>query len=43
MEGSNRRIGVGIIGLSAKGGWAANAHVRALEELTFMRKDQIAK
>jgi predicted dehydrogenase len=30
---SNKKIGVGIIGLSAKGGWAARAHVPALQEL----------
>ena len=31
-SGKNK-IGVGIIGLSAKGGWAANAHVPALKKL----------
>jgi predicted dehydrogenase len=30
---SNNKIGVGIIGLSARGGWAARAHVPALESL----------
>lgn len=29
----NSKIGVGIIGLSAKGGWAARAHVPALQTL----------
>ncbi|RYX86536.1 Gfo/Idh/MocA family oxidoreductase [bacterium] len=30
---SNKKIGVGIIGLSANGGWAARAHVPALQSL----------
>ena len=30
---SNKAIGVGIVGLSAHGGWAANAHVPALREI----------
>jgi predicted dehydrogenase len=30
---SNKKIGVGIIGLSARGGWAARAHVPALQAL----------
>lgn len=30
---SKQTIGVGIVGLSAKGGWAANAHVPALNSL----------
>lgn len=30
---SNKKIGVGIVGLSAKGGWAATAHVPALRSL----------
>jgi predicted dehydrogenase len=33
VHGCKNKIGVGIIGLSAKGGWAANAHVPALERL----------
>ncbi|OZM79201.1 Gfo/Idh/MocA family oxidoreductase, partial [Pseudonocardia sp. MH-G8] len=28
--GASRRIGVGIVGLSASGGWAAGGHVPAL-------------
>jgi len=30
---SNKAVGVGIVGLSANGGWAANAHVPALREI----------
>lgn len=30
---STRPVGVGILGLSAKGGWAANAHLPAIESL----------
>lgn len=33
MPGNGKPIGVGIIGLSAKGGWAATAHVEALRAL----------
>ena len=32
-DGSSRTIGVGIIGLSARGGWAARAHLPALASL----------
>jgi hypothetical protein len=43
FSATDRRIGAGIIGLSAKGGWAAAAHVPALRAAARLRRLQAAE